>query len=129
MNRTTRKFIACLCIFQVAWMGVPLSAGAAMIGTDSAIETMDRDTSMDRVGEFMARSEVRQQLLDWGVNPSEVDERLAALTDAELQYLAEHMEEAPAGGVLAVIGIIFVVLLVLEIVGVTDIFTNVGPAR
>lgn len=129
MNRTTRKFIACLCIFQIAWMGVPLTAGAAMIGTDSAIESVDRDASLDRVGQFMAREEVRQQLLDWGVNPAEVDERLASLSDAELQYLADHMEDAPAGGVLAVIGIIFVVLLVLELVGVTNVFTNVGPAR
>jgi hypothetical protein len=47
---------------------------------------------------------------------------VAALSDIELQQLAETMETDPAGGVLALMGVIFVVLLVLEVTGVTNIF-------
>jgi len=43
--------------------------------------------------------------------------------DFELRSLADRMEQMPAGGdALAVIGIVFVVLIILELVGVIDIF-------
>ena len=52
-----------------------------------------------------------------------VEGRLDALSDAELATLAGQIGEAPAGGdALAVIGIVFVVLIILELVGVIDIF-------
>jgi hypothetical protein len=47
--------------------------------------------------------------------------------DADLATLSQRMRVAPAGGdVLAVIGITFVVLLILELVGVIDIFKKIG---
>jgi hypothetical protein len=58
-----------------------------------------------------------------GVDPAQVESRVAALTDAELSRLAGQMSEMPAGGdALAVIGIVFIVLLILELTGVIDIF-------
>ena len=58
-----------------------------------------------------------------GVAPEQVEARVAALTDAELRTLAGQMADLPAGGdALAVIGIVFLVLLILEAVGVIDIF-------
>jgi len=58
-----------------------------------------------------------------GVDPSQVDARIASLTDGELRTLAGQMNDLPAGsGALAVIGIVFLVLLILEAVGVIDIF-------
>jgi len=40
-----------------------------------------------------------------------------------LRTLADRMAQAPAGGdALAVVGIVFVVLIILELVGVIDIF-------
>jgi len=48
---------------------------------------------------------------------------VAALTDSELRTLAGQMAEMPAGAdALAVIGIVFLVLLILEAVGVIDVF-------
>jgi hypothetical protein len=48
---------------------------------------------------------------------------VAALTDEELRKLARQVGDAPAGGsALAVIGVVFLVLLILEAVGVIDIF-------
>jgi hypothetical protein len=60
---------------------------------------------------------------EMGVAPSVVDTRLASLSDRELHQMAMDMERAPAGGdALAIIGIVFLVLLILEVVGVIDIF-------
>ncbi len=58
-----------------------------------------------------------------GVDQAAIEARVARLTDAELRTLAERMDQMPAGGdALAVIGIVFVVLIILELVGVIDIF-------
>ncbi len=55
--------------------------------------------------------------------PAQVESRVAALTDSELRTLAGQMADLPAGAdALAVIGIVFLVLLILEAVGVIDIF-------
>lgn len=129
MRTTIRKVIASLCILQIFCVGIPLSANAAMIGTDTAIETSQRAEHRQTVDAFMAQEQVRQQLLDWGVAADQVEERLAALTDAELRDLATRMDDAPAGGLLGVIGVVFVVLIILELVGVTDVFTAIGPAK
>jgi hypothetical protein len=71
----------------------------------------------------LARAEVRQELVALGVDPATVEGRIAGLTDSELRALADRMADLPAGGdALAVIGIVFLVLLILEAVGVIDIF-------
>ena len=58
-----------------------------------------------------------------GVAPDDIDARVARLTDPELRALADRMQEMPAGGdALAIIGIVFLVLLILEAVGVIDVF-------
>jgi len=60
-----------------------------------------------------------------GVDAAQVDSRIAAMTDAELRSLAGEIENLPAGAdALAVIGIVFLVLLILEAVGVLDIFKS-----
>ena len=52
-----------------------------------------------------------------------VQQRLQGLTDEEARQLAQQIEELPAGaGLIEVVGIVFVVLIVLELVGVTDVF-------
>jgi hypothetical protein len=63
-------------------------------------------------------------MIGMGVDPAEIEGRLAALTDAELATLADTIGQAPAGGdsALAIIGIVFVVLLILELTGTIDIF-------
>jgi hypothetical protein len=75
------------------------------------------------VNAALAREEVRAQFEALGVEPAQVESRIAALTDAELRTLAGQMSDLPAGAdALAVIGIVFLVLLILEAVGVIDIF-------
>ncbi len=71
----------------------------------------------------LARADVQDKLAELGVDATAIEGRLAALSDQEIATLAEQIESAPAGGdALAVIGIVFVVLIILELVGVIDIF-------
>jgi hypothetical protein len=62
-----------------------------------------------------------------GVEPAEVEARLAALSPAELAQLSDRIDQLPAGQgtVGIIIGaalIVFLVLLITDIAGYTDIF-------
>jgi len=104
-------------------LGSPLVAEAGLIGTLQAVEAGTRSTDLAAVNAALARDQVREQLVALGVDPAQVESRVAALTDGELRALADKVADAPAGGdALAVIGIVFIVLLILEAVGVIDIF-------
>lgn len=109
--------------------GLPRIGHAAIIDTPTALAVAGRAESLGRIDRALAQEPVRKRLAELGVEREAIDARLAALTDAELAAYAERLERAPAGGdTLAVIGAVFVVLLVLEIVGIIDIFKTVGPA-
>lgn len=97
-------------------------AAAAMMGTaEFAPDT--RAEQLQRVDSFLAQQQVRDMLQQKGVNPDDARARVAALSDAELAMVSQQIDELPAGaGALAVIGIAFLVLIILEIVGVTNVF-------
>lgn len=117
-----RSVVYVLC-FAVLNLGSPMMANAAMIGTLQAVESGTRAQDLATVNAALAQDQVRQQFAALGVDPAQIDSRVAALTDSELRSLAGQMSGMPAGGdALAVIGIVFIVLLILELTGVIDIF-------
>ena len=117
-------YVLCLALLNI---GSPLVAHAELIGTLQAVEAGNRAQDLAAVNATLARDDVRAQFAALGVDPAQVDARVAALTDAELQQLSRQMADLPAGAdsVLAVIGIVFLVLLILELVGVIDIFKKI----
>jgi Family of unknown function (DUF6627) len=117
-----RLLVQFLCVAMLT-LGSPLVAQAGLIGTLDAMEAGTRAQDLATVSAALAREQVREQFIALGVDPVEVEARVAALTDPELRMLAGKVAEAPAGAdALAVIGIVFLVLLILEAVGVIDIF-------
>jgi hypothetical protein len=105
-------------------VGSPLVVQAEVIGTLAGLESAQRDNDLARVNRALATDEAREQLRALGVEQAQVEARLARLTDSELSMLADRIDQAPAAGadILAVIGVVFVVLLILEAVGVIDVF-------
>jgi hypothetical protein len=84
---------------------------------------LNRTAAIDRINSLLARDSVRQQMVALGVDPRDAQARVAALTDSELQTLDRQIGDLPAGGdILALVGVVFVVLLILELVGVINIF-------
>lgn len=106
-------------------------AVAATIGTRDLVAgsidtTADRAARLARVQQVLDRDDVRAALEARGVSPADAAARVAALSDAELAGLADQLDTLPAGGdLLAVVGIVFVVLLILELTGVIDIFKKI----
>ena len=114
-----------LCVVLVT-AAMPQPAQASMIGTLDALALEQQSDSLASARAALARDDVRERLLVFGVNPADVDARLAALTAEELTLLSGRLDELPAGaGVLEVLGIVLLVLLVLEFTGAIDIFKKV----
>jgi hypothetical protein len=105
-------------------LGFVPAAHAEVIGTPTFSQSLSRDARIDRINGFLAKDSVRGQLIGLGVDPADAQARVAALTDSELQMLDQRIDSMPAGGdgFLAVIGVVFVVLLILELTGVIHIF-------
>ena len=99
---------------------------ASVISTQQALSADARTTMESDVRNSLARDDVRQAMLRLGADPLQADARVASLSDVELMKLQGQLDRLPAGGdALAVIGIVFIVLLILELTGVTNIFNRV----
>lgn len=106
-------------------------ARAALIGTEQAVSQNaarmgDTEAQRARISSFLQRADVRGQIQALGVDPHEADARVAGLSDVEVAKLAGQVDQLPAGqGVVAVfiiLGIIFAVLVALDLLGVTHVF-------
>jgi hypothetical protein len=120
-----RQVVACVMAFHVLCLGFSPAAEAEVIGTQTVLELGQREARLNRINAALMRADVQREMLDLGVAPSEVRERLAAISDEELREMDGQLENLPAGGSLAAaIGVVFVVLIILELVGVTNVFTK-----
>ena len=126
MHRTfTKRLMILIMSFSLLSASLPSISYAGMIGTQTLIENLNSNDSRVRVEEFIARENVREQIIALGADPAEVQDRLAALTAGDLRLLEQEIDNMPAGGILVVIGIVFVVLIILELTGTIDIFKKV----
>lgn len=123
---TFRTFVSSLTAVSLLLAQLSLPAHAAVVGTQQFIETQDRAGLIATIDATLARDDVRQELVAMGVDPDAALARVAALSDAELEQVAGQLENLPAGGnALALIGAVFLVLLILELTGVINIFSKV----
>lgn len=100
------------------------AARAAVIGTSAILSTQTSSTQAE-IQTFLAREDVRDQMIILGVDPADARIRIAALTDQEINQLQLHINDLPAGAnALAVLGAVFLVLIVLELLGVTNVFSR-----
>ena len=99
------------------------AANAGMVGTDAVVNAAQVQQSRERLVSTLNRDDVKTQLMARGVEPAQVQARLDSLTDEEVQTLAAKMDQLPAGGDgLGLLVFLFVVLLITDILGFTNIF-------
>ena len=104
-------------------MGFVQVSAAGVIGTQQMVNSEARLDQLARMESLLARQDVAGQLALYGVAPEMVMERVQNLTSAELMELEGKINQQVAGGdIVGLVGAVFIVLLVLELVGVIDIF-------
>ena len=98
---------------------------AGVIDTQQLVDVENRQDAMARIEATLLRDDVAEQLIEYGVDPDQVFARVQHMTTAELLSLDGQISEQTAGAsAIGVIGAVFLVLLILELVGVTDIFKS-----
>lgn len=107
------------------------AAKAEMIGTEAAVHLAGKEQSRAIVTAFLERDDVRQTMQRQGVDVAEARKRVAALSDAELLQIAQKIEQLPAGGdgvgaVLGALLLVFFVLLITDLLGLTHVFPFVN---
>ncbi len=96
---------------------------AALVSTETVFE--EAAITAERAGMLaLANKEaVRAQLEALGLDADLAASRVARMTDAEVAQLQAHLDELPAGGdALGLLVFVFLVLLLTDIAGLTDIF-------
>jgi hypothetical protein len=126
-----RRSIAYLLVLSIAGIGLPVPVQAGMISTERLVATTDHT----RISQMLDRADVRAKLEELGVKPADVKARVVALTDAEAAQLARSIDNLPAGadgGVGAIVGalvLVFLVLLITDLLGLTKVFPFTKPIR
>lgn len=113
-----RQVIARILIVCMTAMAVPIHSHAGMLATEQALSTDHRE----RVAEALARADVVTGLERFGVSAADVSARVAAMTDEEVAQLAGRIDSLPAGGIVGAILLVFLVLLLTDILGLTKVF-------
>lgn len=127
-----KRFVALLCTF--ALLGGSLSpVMAGMVGTDQLLTAEQQQADRDRLLATLSRDDVRQQLTALGVDPTQALERVSRMTDAEVAALNQRMDDIPVGAdggtVLAVALVVFIVFVITDAIGATDIFPFIRPVN
>ena len=127
--KTVRAYLSTLLIAALVLTSLPVVAaptaphGMDLVSTQSVLAGDRAGADRERINEILARADVQDQLLKQGVNPADVEARVAALSDAEAQQMAQQLEQLPAGaGVIGALFAVFVILLVTDILGLTDVY-------
>lgn len=120
-NLAPLAVLAYLCSFM--WMPI---ANAGIIGAQTMVERDAHQDRVEHVQQMLSEESVEEQMIALGVDPADAKMRVASLTEAELREIEGNLESLPAGSsALAVLGIVFLVLLILELVGVTNVFSRI----
>lgn len=117
-------FLMCLLSVSIAFFQIAPSY-AGIVGTDKSFAEYSAQNDREKLRTLMARDEVKDLLANNGLTVKQAQQRVDALTDNEAQLLAEKFDEQPAGGFLIALLIVILVFIILEMAGVTDVFTGI----
>lgn len=105
-----------------------VTAQAAMVSTQDLVATEAQQLDRTQVLALLDKTEARAALLDLGVNPADVEARVNQMSADELQAFSQQVEQMQAGGsAVGVVVLVFVILIVLDLLGTTNIFPAIKP--
>ena len=104
---------------------------AAIIGNETLINQAPSALTRDNMQELLGQESARQQMQAWGISPELITARINRLTDAELARINQEADTLKAGGtnVLGVLLIIFIVFVITDVIGATNIFPFIHPVK
>lgn len=126
-KRTVSLILSALMVWSTLLVS---GANAAVVSTSDMLVEHQQFENKQAVKDFVNRDDVKQQMLDLGVSPQDVDSRINSMTSAELAELNATLQDAPAGaGIVGVVLTIFIVFVITDVIGATDIFPFIRPVN
>ena len=125
------KLIASILAFvMLSLSGSYQSVWAAMIDTETVLNVKAGKNTRDYLITLLSRKDIQTSLVLRGVDPQEAIDRIGALSEAELNCVVDKIGDLPSGSGVAetliiVIFLVFLILLITDIAGHTDVFTFV----
>lgn len=118
-------------ILSIALISISASnVQAAIISNDQIIYKTDQVSDKAALLQTIKRADVQTQLSSMGVSAVDIETRINQMTHEEIAQLNQHMAELPVGsGVLGTVVLIFIVLVITDVIGATDIFPFIHPVR
>ncbi|MHB1215493.1 MAG: DUF6627 family protein [Thiobacillus sp.] len=118
-------------LLTVSLVGVQIApAWAGMVGTDQVLAAEQGRLDRDKLASMLEREDLQRQLSSMGIDVRQARDRVAALTDGEVARINQRVAELPAGGdALGIVLFIFIVFIITDALGVTDIFPFVHPIQ
>jgi len=109
----------------------PISqAQAAIIANAQLIDQVQHASDKNALLQTLNRVEVQEQLLSMGVSTAELENRVNQMTQQEIAQLNQQIKELPAGGdILGIIVLIFIIFVITDVIGATDIFPFIHPVK
>lgn len=90
---------------------MPASAQAGIVGTQELVQEQQSSADRAQLLEALDRSDVRAELERYGVDPDQAQERVAAMTDAEVLELSAGIDQFAAGGDIGVATLLLLIIL------------------
>jgi hypothetical protein len=126
-----RVLVVCIC-----FVGAPVPAAHAELVATDGIDAAGQaqPSARARLEALLDRADVRAELQSRGVSTDEAKTRVAALSDGEVESLAQKIDSLPAGAggfetVLWIGFLVFLILLITDILGFTKVFPFTRPAK
>ncbi len=103
---------------------------AALVGNAELFESAASSVDRTLLVETLNQDAARQQLAALGITQEQAMQRIAQMTDQEIALLNQQLADLPAGGdVLGFLVLLFIVFIITDAIGATDIFPFIKPAK
>lgn len=127
-----KRFFSAFLAASILFTGSVQTVQAAMISSEQVAEqaySTSGDQDRARILTTLARADVQAALVERGIDPAQARDRVASLTDEEASKMAGQIENAPAGGIIGAILLVFFVLLITDILGFTKVYPFTRSVR
>lgn len=117
------RFFASLLVISILFLSLQPAVNAAIVSTSDLVAEQQSHIDREYLLNSFDRDEVRTALVSQGVDPDMAKLRVAGMTDTEIQTLNAKMDNLPAAsGAVGTVVFILVVLLITDLIGVTDVY-------
>ena len=118
-------------VLSFSLLAIPLSqAQAAIVTNGQLMHQVQQVNDKAALLQSINRTDVQEQLSSMGVSTADIEDRINQMTGEEIAQLNQQLDALPAGGsVLGIIVLVFIVFVITDVIGATDIFPFIHPVK